>query len=217
MKRITFIFITIFSTFTAFAQNEAEDSAKVQAVFDALINLRDAAGNNDTAAIRRSSSELKSCNIIDFQSLQCMDDTTYSLNGHLLFDETFADSLAEGVNVYNRTDELNSRRTTRGPVGNSIFTRTGFVKKDGVAKYTFLSRDNQILAVVAESGGRVTLRIHAKNATGFDKRYNDTTDVYTGRPQRKATFQLPSTPPCRVELEVINCSNKDISFAVISN
>ena len=218
MKRILLILLTTICSFPLFAQEASDDSVDVQAVVDACVVLRDAAVSNDTAGIRLSSNLLKAFKVSHFSSLDCLDDTVQSLNGHLLFNPVFADSLAEGKDVYSRSDNMNRLTSVRGQMPNgSVYTKTCFVKAGRSTKYSFLSRDRQILAVVAEAGGRLTMKIHAWNGAGFDKRFNDTTDVYTGRAQRKASFQLPHSPACRVELEVVNCSNKDTSFAIISN
>ena len=99
----------------------------------------------------------------------------------------------------------------------SILTKTCFAKAGKSVKYTFPSKNKQILAVVAEAGGRVTMKVHVTNKKGLNKRYDDTTSVKLGLPNRKTTFMLPGDCVNTVELEVVNCSKKDISFVVISN
>lgn len=84
-------------------------------------------------------------------------------------------------------------------------------------KYTLPSKGRQELAVVSEAGGRVTMKVHVTNKKGLNKRYDDTTSVKLGLPNRKTTFMLPGDCVNIVELEVVNCSKKDISFVVISN
>lgn len=92
-----------------------------------------------------------------------------------------------------------------------------FAKAGKSVRYTFPSMNKQILAVVAEAGGRVTMKVHVTNKKGLNKRYDDTTSVKQGLPNRKTTFMLPGDCVNIVELEVVNCSKKDISFVVISN
>lgn len=84
-------------------------------------------------------------------------------------------------------------------------------------KYSFASKGRQELAVVAEAGGLVTMKIHVTNNSGLDKRYDDIDDVKIGRPQRMTCFDLPANKRNTVELEIINCGDKDCSFVVISN
>ena len=70
---------------------------------------------------------------------------------------------------------------------------------------------------MAEPGGLITLKIHVTNSAGLDKRFDDSDDIKKGRQQRKVSFDLPSDRRNVIELEVINCTRKDISFVVISN
>ena len=181
--------------------------------------MRDAVAINDTSALHQSADELRSFNTIDFDGLHCKDDTVASLNGHLVFDENFADSLAKSGDAYLRADEiLRMSEELRGqnPDG-SISTKTCFVKAGGSTMYTFRAKGYQELAVVAEAGGLVTMKIHVTNNAGLDERHDETKDVDKGRPHRKTSFNLPSNRSNTIELEVFNCGNRDISFVVISN
>ena len=190
----------------------------IQSAIDASIALRDAAAIGDSAALMQSARDLRECEIVNFNSLRCNDDTIHSMNGHLVFDEEFAESLASGQDAYQQADEMNRTVTHRGQTANgSILTRTCMVKAGKSTKYTFSSKGHQELAVVAEAGGLVTMRIHVTNNVGLDAWYNDTRDVRKGRPQRKTAFDLPNNRRNTVELEVINCTGRDISFVVISN
>lgn len=234
MKHISILLsvIMLVGTATALAQEtsccptEMADSVDIdtiqtdiiQSAIDASIALRDAAATGDTAALMQSARDLRECEIVNFNSLRCNDDTIHSMNGHLVFDEEFAESLASGQDAYQQADEMNRSSTHRGQTANgSILTRTCMVKAGKSTKYTFASKGHQELAVVAEAGGLVTMRIHVTNSAGLDTWYNDTRDVRKGRPQRKTSFELPNNRRNTVELEVINCTGCDISFVVISN
>lgn len=177
-----------------------------------------AAADNDSAALKQSARDLQSSNVASFSSLRCRDDSIGSVDGHLVFDGAFADSLAEGKQVYDKADEYNRSRHTRGQTANgSILTKTCFVKAGKTTRYTFASKGHQDLAVVAEAGGRVTMKIHVTNHAGLDKRFDDTKSVKKGMPHRRASFDLPKDRLNTVTLDVVNCSPKDISFVVISN
>ena len=218
MKRFTFILLFSICTTGIFAQTEDSLSTEIQAVLNACINMREAVANSDYIAIKQSAEDLKRCNTTEFQSLRCKDETNYSLKGHLVFDEEFANGLAEGKNVYEKADSISRSRTCRGQSPNGkIFTKTCFVRAGKSTKYSFASKGFQELAVVAEAGGLVTLKIHVTNNRGLDVRYDDTTNVKTGLPHRKKSFTLPSDKRNTVELEIINCGKKDCSFVVISN
>ncbi len=218
MKRILFIslFLTVSSVLCA--QNDKCEYS-IQNVIDVCINMRDAAANHDTLALRQSSETLKKLKLNEFDELEPVDGNKVSLKGHLVFDENFVDSLIHDGNAYKRADEINKQTAiVRGqnPDG-SISTKSLVMKSKASAKYRFNAKGYQELAIVAEAGGLVTMRIHVTNSAGLDIRYDDKEDFYTGRPYRKASFDLPEDRRNIVELEVINCTNKDISFVVISN
>ena len=201
------------------AQDKKSDCMEIQAVIDACIAMRDAVAKGDTAAIRQSANDLKSAGATNFSSLRCKDDSIASLRGHLVFDEAFADSLASGnTSVYDKADDMNRSTAHRGQTSDgSYLTKTCFVKAGKSTKWTFVSKGHQELAVVAEKGGLVTMKVHVTNSAGLDRRFDDTKSVKAGLPQRKTSFELPTDRRNTVELEVLNCGKKDISFVVISN
>lgn len=218
MRKIAFILLSVFGALTANSQEIPADSMSIDAAFNACIAMRDAVANNNPAAIKQSANDLKAAGTTSFSSLRCKDDSIASLNGHLVFDEAFADSLAEGKDVYSKADDLNRSTAHRGQTSNgSILTKTCFVKAGKSTKYSFASKGHQELAVVAEAGGLVTMKIHVTNSAGLDKRFDDTKNVKKGMPQRKTSFELPTDRRNTVELEILNCGNKDCSFVVISN
>lgn len=219
MKRLLLIIALTFSALLATAQTESKDSLDIQSVIDACINLRDAVANDDTAAIRQSATEMRALQLSGFGSLRCWDDTIASLNGHLVFDENFADSIVVNKEAFNRADEINREtEALRGqnPDG-SIATKSCFVKAKSSTTYSFRAKGYQELAVVAEAGGLVTMKIHVTNIAGLDERHDDTKDVLQGQSYRKTSFDLPTDLSNLVELVVFNCGDKDISFVVISN
>ena len=218
MKRIIFSVICLISATTSFAQDSASNTLSIDAAINACIAMRDAVAAKDSAAIKQSANDLKAAGTTNFNSLRCKDDSIASLKGHLVFDEAFADSLAEGKDVYGKADDLNRSTAHRGQTADgSILTKTCFVKVGKSTKYSFASKGHQELAVVAEAGGLVTMKVHVTNTAGLDKRFDDTKNVKKGMPQRKTTFELPTDRRNTVELEVINCGKKDCSFVVISN
>lgn len=218
MRKIAFILLSVFGTLTANSQEISTDSLSIDAAFNACIAMRDAVANKDSAAIKQSAIDLKTAGTTNFTSLRCKDDSIASLNGHLVFDEAFADSIAEGKDVYSKADYLNRSSAHRGQTADgSILTKTCFVKSGKSTKYTFASKGHQELAIVAEAGGLVTMKIHVTNSAGLDKRFDDTKNVKKGMPQRKTSFELPTDRRNTIELEIVNCGMKDCSFVIISN
>ena len=217
MKRFVLLMIFAIMAIQTFSQAKDAEDIVFQKAYDACISMRDAVGANDKEAIRNAANNLSACDTKEFNSLRCKSGEE-SVNGHLLFYEVFAKALADGKDVYLQADSISKSRTCRGQTADgSILTKTCFAKAGKTVKYTFPSKGRQELAVVAEAGGRVTMKVHVTNKKGLNKRYDDTTSVKLGLPNRKTTFMLPGDCVNIVELEVINCCKKDISFVVISN
>ena len=216
-----YFFISLFSVIsvlTISAQDNIDESLSIDAAVNACIAMRDAVSNNDTVAIKQSAQDLRATGATTFNSLRCKDDSIASLNGHLIFDEAFADSIAEGKDVYGKADDLNRSTAHRGQTADgSILTKTCFVKAGKSTKWTFASKGHQEIAVVAEAGGLVTMKIHVTNSAGLDRRFDDTKAVKKGMPQRRTSFELPTDRRNTVELEIVNCGQKDCSFVVIIN
>ncbi len=219
IKKLFAVIVLLPFTLAVLGQDAEGDSVNsFQAVYEACIAMRDAVQQGDTAAIRQSADALKDCNTAEFMSLRCKDGAEPSLNGHMVFDEAFADSLAHGIDMSHQADNLARARTLRGQTADgSTLTKTCMVKAGRSAKYSFASKGHQELAVVAEAGGLVTMRVHVSNRAGLDRRYDDTKDVKRGRPHRRVAFDLPTDRRNTVVLEIVNCGKKDCSVVVISN
>ncbi|MDE5807609.1 MAG: hypothetical protein K2H76_05780 [Muribaculaceae bacterium] len=222
MKKILFTILLCLCASMASAQHSDCDSLEIQAVIDACIAMRDAAASLDSAALCRSAQALKQTGTTEFHSLRLNDPNYYitrnSLRGHLVFNEDFAERLAVDSSYYEKADDLKNAMTHRGvTVDGSYFTKTGLVGAGKSTSYSFVSKGYQELAVVAEAGGLITMKIHVTNSAGLDQRYDDTKSVKKGMPQRKTSFTLPSDRRNTVELEIVNCGDKDCSFVVISN
>lgn len=202
------------------ANEDSCSTESIQAAIDACLLLAESAKSKDTIAIQKAKVAMEECKLSDFGSLRSQNrDENESLEGHLVFNVAFADSLANGKDAYKNADNINRSSTHRGQMQpGEILTKTCFIKAKGKSIYTFPSHDRQELAVVAEPGGLITTRVHAVNKTkGINEWHNDTVDVAKGRNSRKTSFNLPSRPRSQVTLEITNCTNKDITVVVISN
>lgn len=198
-----------------------EDSCSIytiQSAIDACIMLAESAESKDTIALRNAKNAMQAGDFAYLFKLRRQNrEEESSLNGHLIFNVAFADSLAEGRDPYKDADDIDRKHRGQSSEG-QILTKTCFIKANGKAIYTFKSHDRQELAVVAEPGGLITNRIHVVNEqTKTNEWHNDTKDVTKGRNSRKSAFTLPHTPRSVVTLEITNCTNKDISVVVISN
>lgn len=209
------------STEQEIVANENSDSLSlIQSALDACLSFSDALASGDINSIRQAGEAMGACDLKDFGTLRCKDDSVMTeLTGHAVFNQAFADSLVAGRDAYQMADNINRSGIHRGQMKpGQILTKTCGVKARGITTYSFPSTGRQELAVVAEHGGRITTRIHVVNkATALNRWYNDTTDVVKGRNSRKAAFELPANPTTTVTLEIKNCTNKNISFVIISN
>ena len=202
------------------ANEDSCSTESIQAAIDACLLLAESAESKDTIALQKAKVAMEECKLSDFGSLRSQNrDENELLEGHLVFNVAFADSLANGKDAYKNADNINRSSTHRGQMQpGEILTKTCFIKAKGKSIYTFPSHDRQELAVVAEPGGLITTRVHAVNKTkGINEWHNDTVDVAKGRNSRKTSFNLPSRPRSQVTLEITNCTNKDITVVVISN
>lgn len=199
-----------------------DEPMTIDNVLSACLAMQQADAEGNTQAMQQAADSLRASNTKAFSSLRCKDEDTTdaTLVGHFVFDEAFVDTLMTSGSDYakDHADELSRSSSHRGQsASGSILTKTCFVKAGKSTKYSFASRGRQELAVVAEAGGLVTMKIHATNSSGLDQWFSDTVDVKKGRPHRKTAFNLPQDKRNTVELEVVNCSGKDITFVVISN
>ena len=195
-----------------FAQTLSDD---MQQVYDACVEIRSAAGSGSTTALQSANKKLKSADTKYFGTLRCLDTKAMNLDGHLVFDFEFVDSLIVNREVYKFASKYVKRGLRRGASSSGkILIKTCGVKAGASTKHRFVARDKQELAVVTEPGGRVSMRIHDKTN---DKWYNDTKDFKQGRETRIAVFNLPKETKNTIEVEIINTTDKDISFVIISN
>lgn len=217
MKHLLLILFAL--TFSDVKAQEIEtDSMSIDAVFEACVAMQESLENNDTTALIDAAARLKEAKATSFTSLRCKDDTIPSLNGHFVFNKVFVDSLAAGKDAYSKADDINRSTTHRGQTSDgSILTKTCFVKAGKSTKYSFASRGRQELGIIAEPGGRIYVRIHVTNKSGFDARYNDDKNAKNGTRRFRKAFDLPVNQRNTVELEIINKGGKDTSFVVISN
>ena len=211
------IFITAMIALLTISLKAQNLSPEMQAVYDACLQLQSSINAGGTAGLRDANQQLKECNPAYFSSLHVVDEELLpSLNGHFVFDYEFVDSLIANRLVYEFAERYAERCAERGTSSSKdkVFMKTCMVGANSSTMLTFHSRGHQELAVVAEPGGLVTLRVHD---TTNDVWYNDTKKVRKGLPSRALVFDLPTSKRCALEVEVINKSKEDVSFVVISN
>ena len=210
-QKIPFIIALLYIGIGAWAQ---QPTPEVQTAIDAFMTLRAAVGAGSNEGLKQANKALKECNVQPFNKLRCRDEQP-SLKGHFVFETEFVDSLIQNRKVYKFAQQYADRSTQRATSSSGkVFAKTCMVKGKKSTTYTLPAKGTQYIAVVTEPKGLVTLRIHDKTN---DKWYNDTDDVNIGRPSRIQTLALPKDKNCLLEIEIINTSKKDMSFAIIGN
>ena len=193
-------------------------TGKALSTFNACIALRNAISSGSTNALRAANDALRKCETVEFSTLRPSNGTeSLQLNGHFVWDEDFVSALIKDRKVRSfaqryAENRATLRAATRGSSKVNLCTR--MVKGKKSQKFTFVARDRVELAVVGEPKALITVRIHDLTNNRW---YNDDVDVNRGRDHRIHVFPLPANKPSSIELEVINCSKKATSFAVICN
>lgn len=213
MKKLLLI-ATLLIAMTTTVAAQKKLSTQSQKLFDACWALRTAISTGNTSSLKSANAAFKACKTNDFSSLRVISPKNTSLNGFFVWDEEFVDDLIAGRNARKFAQKYSDNRSVRGSSGKGLFVKTLVVSKKSSIKFSFPTRDLEELSVIAEPQGKLTVRIYdPKNK----KWYNDTEDVKRGRDFRTHIIQLPKNVVTTLEVEVINCSKKDISFAVLSN
>ena len=186
-------------------------------LFDVCQVIRDAVEAGSTTTLSSANGRLKKMDVDYLRSIRIVDGTSAGLNGHLVFDTRFLDSLIVNREVYEFSERYEQYRS-RHPRGSSssgkLFSRTLAVNPGTPIRFSMISRGLQEFAFVTEPSGMISVRIHD---TTHDAWHNDDEDVRKGQPCRSFSFNLPESEVSRLEIEVTNCTDHAISFVVLSN
>lgn len=218
MKSFLFL-LALMTSLSVTAQDVGDDD--FDKVVAAYINLRNAAAINDTVVLKQVAEQLRRYNPSDFKTFHLAEDETMSLNGHIVFDEAFADSLSKGVDIYQQSDSLNraigersvGMQTPRG----RLQSKTVIIKANQTASCTFVAKGVKKIAVVAEGGGRVSMTMQGLYKNKPYTQYVDTEKVKKGMPHRTGTLALREDCLSTVLMKVKNCVQKDISIVITMN
>lgn len=191
-----------------------ELSPSTRAAYDAFVHMVSAISGGSTSKLREAVKEMRNCPLKDFSTLIPLQDDL-SLDGHLVFTESFALAVIEGKDCYRMAQKYHEESNTRTISSEAVvFYKTCLAPAHGSVKYMFFAKGSQDIAVVAEPGGLLSMRIHDLT---HEKWYNDTEDVRKGRPERTMVLPIPDNEDCRLEIEIINTCNKDKSFVILCN
>ena len=218
MKSLLFL-LALVTSLSVTAQDVGDDD--FDKVVAAYINLRDAAAINDTVALKQVAEQLRRYDPSDFKTFHLVEDETMPLNGHIVFDEAFADSLSKGVDIYQQSDSLN-RAIGERSVGmqtprERLQYKTVIIKANQTASCTFVAKGVKKIAVVAEGGGRVSMTMQGLYKNKPYTQYVDTEKVKKGMPHRTGTLALREDCLSTVLMKIKNCVQTDISIVITMN
>lgn len=189
-------------------------SREMSSAISACSKLSTAIGSESTPALRAAGKALRACKTTDFNSLRLASGKEAHLDGHYIFDEEFADSLVVNRKVHRFAQRYAARRANRGisPRPGQVMLTTKALNAGTRASWKVRGRAKGEFAVVAEPGGRLTMRILDNKGRVL---YSDVKDVKKGAPMRSAIVNLPASSTTEVLIEVSNCGPKATSFAIL--
>lgn len=196
---------------------EAQTNINVHDVYNACITIQEAISNKDTTGLAQASTILKNAK---FAIQNNDDEMAQSLNGHLVFNDIFIDGILASTNPYEKSDYINTAAIiTRGQTSKGdIIVTTCAVKANESTTHFFLAQGHQYIGIVTEGRGKVFTRIHAYQKHSGDGFWaNDDEHAKEGLSRFQTEFDLPQKGPYEIEIEVINRSSKDFTFALIHN
>ena len=208
--------ILLFLTMVFFAKSvQAQELSKdVKNVYDACLRIQNAVGSGSETGLRSANEALKQCPTKYFGSFKPMDRDELPLTGRFVFDYEFIDSLIDGHQVYEYAEKY-ARRSCRRQVSadkSCVSIRTFAIRSESTSVYKVRAFGHQEFAFVAEPQGLITVRVH--DVTN-NKWYSDTTNESEGEASRIIVMDLPDKS-CVLHVEVMNRSDHDTSFVVIS-
>ena len=211
MKRLFLsVLLLILSVYMTVGQ---ELSSEVRAVYEACLSLRAAAYGSEIQ-LSNANERLKDCSFGYFGTFSRIDRESVSLNGHFIFDTEVVDSLIENRKVFEFAQRYHEKRRGSARISDAkVLTRNNCVKAKGTAKFRFLSNGRQELVLVTEPNGMVNMKVYDCMNNIW---HNDDDALDTGKPHHVRIFDIPGGNT-QIEVEVINKTDKDVSFVVITN
>ena len=168
MKKL-FIIDTLLIAMTMTVAAQQKLSPQSQKLFDACWALRTAISSGNTSSLKSANTAFKSCKAGDFSSLRLISPKQTSLNGFFVWDEDVVDELIAGRNARKFAQKYAENRAVRGASGKGGYVKTLMVKKNGNTKFSFTTRDLEELSIIAEPGGKLTIRIYDTKAKKWYK------------------------------------------------
>lgn len=191
-------------------------SRSMESAIAACQGVSQALEHSSTAPLKAANKVLKAADIVNFGDLSLKKGKDLDVNGHLIFDEEFLDSLIVNRKVLSFSSKYAKKRSSRGSTGveGRIRMTTKALKAGQSATWKTVNKGTAEFAVVAEPGGLLTMTIRDSKGKVL---YAETQNNKQGAPVRKAQIKLPENQSTTLLIEVVNHSATDTSFAIMKN
>lgn len=200
-------------------QTTMEGLVTINKAFDFFLKIRDVVTVNSLSQLSYYTDSFDKFGLTPFSSLRIVKGETINLNGHFIYNEEFI-KLCSINAAYPNADVCDQNAQKRGIgqiTGQFALYKNLAVKANSSLTLSFPSRGYQEIAVITEPKGLVSLKIHVQNKNGLDEWHSSISNFKKGEPYRKVPLNLPTNVLNHVEIEIINCTNNDISFVLLSN
>ncbi|MDE7381841.1 MAG: hypothetical protein K2N03_06935 [Muribaculaceae bacterium] len=213
MKIVRLLILSIFISLSA-SLFAVTLSKEMEEAVDICKSISDGFLTYDLAKIKNGNERLKKIGINDWSTLHLSKGKELNINGHLLFDEVFLDSIIKNHKHIVFAQKYLKQRGVRGVSSgrkSKIKMTTKGLPAGGAASWKASGSNSAEIALVAEPRGLLTMTIRDEKGKSL---FTETVKNKKGDSVRKIKVTLPKTRT-RFFIEVKNYGDAT-SFALIS-
>lgn len=197
-------------------------NASVLPAFLACVDIRDAYGTRDMDHLHLAIKNLKDIEVSYFADITCKTKKLPSMEGHLIFDTDVLEKIDSKKQLSKAYKTYKQYKRIRGAANYLVYTLNSIVEANSAIEFITEARGYQVFAIVTEPGGFVDFECKLKDKNGnYIKSKSGKGDmVIRATPQHSPYCFVPIDTSLdeshTLELRIKNCTNKDISFVLIT-
>lgn len=197
-------------------------NASVLPAFLACVDIRDAYGTRDMDHLHLAIENLKDIEVSYLADITCKTKKLPSMEGHLIFDTDILEKIGSKKQLSKASKTYKQYKKIRGAANYPIYTLNSIVEAGSTIEFVTDARGYQVFAIVTEPGGFVDFecKIKDKNGNYIKSRSGQYDMVIRAYPQHSPYCFVPIDTSLdefhTLELRIKNCTNKDISFVLIT-
>lgn len=182
-----------------------------------LCSLRNAYESRDFQLLSKINEALKDYELSYITGIECVSEDAPPLKGHLIFDTEYIDAFIQGKSTSSFEKHYDHYKSLRGVVdATTLRTKTFTVKANEITKLKFIDRDGWAeFAIITEPKGLINVVINNKTL-GIKRALKENGGKGSSLCQFPQILDF-GMMEYEVELEVINCTDIDISFVVATS